>query len=138
MKSGFLDTPTQTLLDKVVSANPSLGGSVLKTVLTIPSVATSTPATTPTTTVTPATPASGSFTKNLAPGSSGSEVTLLQQTLFQDGDYPQDIVSGYYGALTEQAVKVFQAKYGIIDYGSPATTGYGAVGPKTRKELDGV
>ncbi len=131
-KSGFLDTPTQTLLDKVVSANPALGGSALKPV-TAP-VATSTPAAT----VTPPTTSSTSFTKNLAPGSSGSEVTLLQQTLFTDGDYPADIVTGYYGALTEQAVKVFQAKYGIVDYGSPATTGYGAVGPKTRETLGGV
>jgi peptidoglycan hydrolase-like protein with peptidoglycan-binding domain len=135
--SGFLDTQTQTLLDKVVAADPSVAGlSGLPGLTATSTVATSTPASTPT-------PGSGSlnpssFPKNLGPGSTGAEVTLLQQTLFHDGDYPQDIVTGYYGNLTEQAVKAFQAKYGIVDYGSPATTGYGAVGPRTRRELDGV
>jgi peptidoglycan hydrolase-like protein with peptidoglycan-binding domain len=69
---------------------------------------------------------------------SGADVSSLQEILFKDGDYPQDIISGYYGSLTEQAVEAFQAKYGIISYGTPDTTGYGVVGPKTRVKLDGL
>lgn len=80
--------------------------------------------------------ASPTLTRNLAPGSEGSDVTALQKFLVKDGDYPQAIISGYYGSLTEAAVKVFQAKYGIINYGTPGTTGYGAVGPKTRKKIN--
>jgi peptidoglycan hydrolase-like protein with peptidoglycan-binding domain len=76
-----------------------------------------------------------SFSRDLAVGSTGSDVTLLQQTLFNDGDYPQDLITGYFGPLTEAAVKVFQSKYGIISYGSPYSTGYGSVGPKTRARL---
>lgn len=134
--TGSLDPQTQILLDKVVSANPSLAGG-----LSVGSTTTATSTAATATSTPPGTPSvapGGSFTKNLAPGSSGAEVTLLQKTLFTDGDYPQDLVTGYYGSLTEAAVKAFQAKYGIVDYGSPETTGYGAVGPRTRKELMGV
>ncbi len=77
-----------------------------------------------------------SFTKELIPGSTGPEVTRLQNTLYADGDYPRDIITGDYGSLTEAAVKAFQEKYGIVDYGSPSTTGYGSVGPKTRVKLN--
>jgi peptidoglycan hydrolase-like protein with peptidoglycan-binding domain len=120
--TGSLDAQTEALLNKVVGA----GGT---------SIVSSTPAT-PTTT-TPSLPASsGSLTQNLAPGSTGPEVTILQHLLNQDGDYPQAIYTEYYGSLTEAAVKLFQSKEGIVSYGTPATTGYGAVGPKTRGKLD--
>src|SRR6202044_3165681 len=106
-KTGTLDAPTQMLLDKVVAANPTLAGGLI----TLPGAATAT--TTPVTTPVVGTGSTTtSFTKNLGPGSSGAQVTLLQQTLFADGDYPQDLVTGYYGSLTEAAVKAFQAKYG--------------------------
>jgi hypothetical protein len=78
------------------------------------------------------------FLRNLAYGTTGHEVTLLQQLLFEDGDYPADLVTGYYGPLTEAAVRVFQAKYGIVSYGTPYTTGYGAVGPRTRAQLNAL
>ncbi len=84
---------------------------------------------------TPAVPASGSITQNLSVGDSGLEVTLLQQLLTSDGDYTGPM-TGYYGSLTEQAVQAFQTKYGIVTYGTPDTTGYGAVGPKTRNQLE--
>ena len=45
-------------------------------------------------------------------------------------------ITGYYGSLTTRAVQLFQAKYGIISSGSPFTTGYGFVGPKTRAKLN--
>jgi hypothetical protein len=91
--------------------------------------------TTPTTTTTTA---PNFFTKNLAPGSTGTDVTALQDFLVKDGDYPQAIITGYYGSLTEAAVKTFQSKYGIVNYGSPSTTGYGTVGPKTRGKMNEI
>jgi len=33
-------------------------------------------------------------------------------------------------------VQRFQKKYGLILSGTPASTGYGAVGPKTRQKLN--
>ncbi len=72
----------------------------------------------------------------LTNGSEGDDVKTLQLGLTRDGVYSNAIVSGYYGTLTEEAVKNFQAKYGIINYGTPATTGYGNFGPKTQAKFN--
>ncbi|MEK7107488.1 MAG: peptidoglycan-binding domain-containing protein [Patescibacteria group bacterium] len=65
-------------------------------------------------------------------GSSGADVTRLQQFLARDKSiYPEGIVNGTYGPLTEKAVQRFQVKNGIVSSGTPDTTGYGAVGPRT-------
>jgi len=65
-------------------------------------------------------------------GSTGDDVTRLQQFLAHDSTvYPGGTVSGYYGALTEAAVERWQAKYNVVSSGSPSTTGYGVVGPRT-------
>ena len=74
--------------------------------------------------------------RSLGLGSSGSDVTNLQQYLAQDPNiYPEGIVSGYFGSLTERALQRWQAAHGIVSSGSPETTGYGAVGPRTRNAL---
>lgn len=66
------------------------------------------------------------------PGSSGANVTALQQFLAADASvYPEGKVTGYYGALTQAAVGRWQAKNGIVSSGSPSTTGFGSVGPRT-------
>lgn len=58
-------------------------------------------------------------------GSHGEGVTLLQKLLSTDSAiYPSKLVTGYYGRLTEGAVRAFQKKHGIEDVGE--------VGPKTR------
>lgn len=68
----------------------------------------------------------------LKKGSSGDDVTRLQQFLATDPSvYPEGTVSGYFGALTEKAVQKLQVKLNIVSSGTPATTGYGMVGPKT-------
>ncbi len=68
----------------------------------------------------------------LKKGSSGEDVTRLQQYLALDASvYPEGTVSGYYGALTEKAVQRWQAKYNIVSSGTAASTGYGVVGPRT-------
>lgn len=58
------------------------------------------------------------------------EVSLLQQFL---GVTP---VTGYFGPITQAAVQNWQAANGIISYGTPYTTGYGVVGPRTRRAMD--
>jgi len=65
-------------------------------------------------------------------GSTGTDVTSLQQFLALDSSvYPEGTVSGYYGSLTQAAVSRFQSKHNIVSSGSPATTGWGVVGPRT-------
>ncbi len=65
-------------------------------------------------------------------GVSGSDVTRLQQFLARDiGIYPEGTVTGYYGPLTEKAVQRWQTKYNVVSSGSPDSTGFGVVGPRT-------
>lgn len=72
------------------------------------------------------------LSRSLKLGMTGQDVSDLQLFLAQDPSvYPEAIVSGYYGALTQAAVQRWQAKNGIISSGTPATTGYGVVGPRT-------
>lgn len=77
------------------------------------------------------------FTKTLGKGEDNDEVRRLQELLKQFPDmYPEGLVTGYYGSFTEDAIKRFQMKYGIVDSGSAETTGFGLVGPKTREKLN--
>ncbi|MEK7576144.1 MAG: peptidoglycan-binding protein, partial [Patescibacteria group bacterium] len=79
------------------------------------------------------------FTQLLQKGSSSNEVKELQLALKTDNTvYPEGLATGYFGALTEKAVQRFQSKYGIINYGTPASTGYGLVGKRTRAKLNEV
>jgi peptidoglycan hydrolase-like protein with peptidoglycan-binding domain len=78
-----------------------------------------------------------SLSQNLSKGMENSEVQKLQVFLAQDSAiYPEGITSGYFGGLTELAVQRWQARYGVVSYGTPATTGYGSVGPKTRSAMN--
>ncbi|HEY4524027.1 MAG TPA: CARDB domain-containing protein, partial [Candidatus Paceibacterota bacterium] len=92
------------------------------------------PATVPVSSVCP------EFSQSLYPGvsdaSTGGEVTKLQKMLANDPNvYPERLVTGYYGSLTEKAVQRWQTKQGVVSSGSPATTGYGVVGPQTRAQI---
>lgn len=65
-------------------------------------------------------------------GSTGDDVTRLQRFLARDPSiYPEGTVSGYYGSLTEAAVRRWQAQNNIVSSGSPESTGYGVFGPRT-------
>lgn len=75
------------------------------------------------------------FTRNLTVGSSGTDVTELQERLTREGDYSGPI-TGYFGPLTEAGVKKYQSRKGIVSSGAPGTTGFGYVGPKTRSVLN--
>jgi len=58
----------------------------------------------------------------------GGEVSKLQRFL---GVNP----TGFFGPLTQEAVQRWQASRGIVSSGSPDTTGYGYVGPRTRSAM---
>ncbi len=97
------------------------------------------PATVPQVAIMPVTTETGAvvpklFTKTMSVGSHSDEVTGLQQFLAKDpAVFPEGIISGYFGQLTERAIQKFQVKYGIVSSGLP---GYGSVGPKTRAKLN--
>ena len=77
------------------------------------------------------------FYRILGRGVRGNEVKTLQEFFARSPDiYPEGLVTGYFGPLTEVAVKRFQVKYGIVSSGTAATTGYGLVGPRTRAKLN--
>ncbi len=72
-------------------------------------------------------------------GSSGAEVNELQTYLAKDTAlYPEGLITGYFGALTEAAVQRFQTREGIVSSGTPETTGYGRVGPTTRARVNAL
>ena len=65
-------------------------------------------------------------------GSSGADVFSLQTFLSLDpAVYPEGKVTGYFGQATQAAVKRWQVKYNVVSSGSPSTTGFGMVGPRT-------
>lgn len=68
------------------------------------------------------------ITSSLSAGSTGADVTTLQTYLASDSTlYPEGLITGYYGSLTQAAVVRFQARYGISQTGT--------VGPITRAKL---
>ncbi len=79
------------------------------------------------------------ITSQLDLGSTGQDVTTLQTYLSTDVNlYPSRLVTGYFGLLTQGGVQKFQIQQGIVSSGSPATTGFGRVGPVTRDRLNVV
>ncbi|HEY4496779.1 MAG TPA: fibronectin type III domain-containing protein [Candidatus Paceibacterota bacterium] len=80
-----------------------------------------------------------SISRNLRRGMSGTDVSLLQQTLVTEGVYPEALVTGYFGPLTHAAVVRFQEKY-FSEILTPVglNKGSGFVGPSTRAKLSAV
>lgn len=77
--------------------------------------------------------------RTLRLGMSGEDVKALQTLLSTDPSvYPEGRVTGYFGPLTEAAVKRFQQKTGIVTSGTTDTTGFGLVGPRTMQQLNVV
>ncbi len=69
------------------------------------------------------------LSRTLKKGESGDEVRKLQEFLSQFTDiYPEGLITGYYGALTESAIKKLQEKHGIETVGN--------VGPKTLAKIN--
>lgn len=66
--------------------------------------------------------------RQLRKGMSGDDVKTLQEILATDPSiYPEGVVNGFYGPLTEKAVRKFQKKLGLEQAGN--------VGPKTLERL---
>ena len=77
------------------------------------------------------------FTTHLRYGMKTEEVFRLQILLSTiPGVYPEGLITSFYGTLTTKAVERFQSKMNIVHSGTPETTGFGAVGPLTRLELN--
>lgn len=71
------------------------------------------------------------FLRSLSRGMSGSDVTELQEWLAQFPDiYPEGLVTGFFGSLTEDAIKRFQKKHGIEQVG--------IFGPLTRAKFSDI
>lgn len=82
------------------------------------------------------------ITRWLTVGSSGSDVSQLQKALNQNGYIIASTGLGalnnestYFGPTTAAAVARFQCAKLQVCQGAPATTGYGATGPRTRQAL---
>src|SRR5208337_321761 len=73
--------------------------------------------------------------RTLSRGMSGSDVQKLQNLLIAQGFLAAGNNTGYFGNLTQAAVQAFQAAHNIVSSGTPATTGYGSVGPRTHAAL---
>lgn len=77
------------------------------------------------------------FDRDLFRGGEGDDVRKLQEFFAKDqGIYPNGLITGYFGVLTEKAVQRFQEKHNIVSTGAHDTVGYGRVGPKTRAKLN--
>lgn len=73
-------------------------------------------------------------TRPLSLGLSGSDVTSLQKSLIASGYLADKYATGYFGQLTDSALKKFQCDKEIICSGSSAN-GYGVYGPRTRAAM---
>ncbi len=72
------------------------------------------------------------ITRSLSRGMQGNDVAGLQRFLVESKILAAGSATGYYGALTETAVKLYQYTREVVRSGTPQTTGYGSVGIKTR------
>ncbi|RJR14076.1 peptidoglycan-binding protein [Candidatus Parcubacteria bacterium] len=70
--------------------------------------------------------------RTLSLGMNGADVRSLQDFLSHEELFPKTSINGYFDLQTQQAVQTWQASHGIVSSGTVGTTGYGAVGPRTR------
>ena len=134
--TGYFGNLTKAAVEKFQQANQIAPVSGLVGPLTRAKVnallgTTTTPAPPATTTSTSSTSIS---TGTLSLGAEGPAVTQLQAFLQTQGYLPV-APTGYFGILTQHAVQAFQCGENIVCTGTPATTGYGVVGPKTRGRM---
>lgn len=75
--------------------------------------------------------------RQLDRGDTGPDVLALQQVYKYEGLFPANHAgSEYFGPITEDSTKQYQAKHGIVSEGTPSTTGYGRVGPSTLAHIN--
>ncbi len=85
------------------------------------------------------------LTKTFNKGVSHAEIKSIQQALnahgfiiAENGPGSPGNETNFFGALTEKAVQKFQAQYGIVNSGTPQSTGYGRIGPKTKTKMQEI
>lgn len=81
-------------------------------------------------------PTGATFTVPLYLGVRNSQVVNLQLFLIQRGILAAGNNTGYFGPLTEAAVRTFQCQQSIVCSGDRYSTGWGVVGAKTRGALN--
>lgn len=75
--------------------------------------------------------------RDLEFGDEGPDVKALQMVYKYEGTFPANHGgSEYFGNITQRCTEQYQAKYGIVNHGTPETTGYGRVGPRTRAHIN--
>lgn len=131
-------TLSATQIDAITNLLQSFGAdpaTIANVQAVLGNAATSTPAVLPPTTG--SVNGCGVVSSNLQFGSTGGEVSQLQTFLSKDKSvYPEGSVTGYFGSMTEDAVRRWQSTHNIVSTGTPSTTGFGVVGPRTLKEID--
>ncbi len=117
--------PAPVVLPSLSGVNPSVSAVARPDVVVQPSSSV----------VSPLAP-SQLFMATIAAGSRGEVVTMLQEILIARGYLGAQYATGYYGALTQKAVQQLQCAADIVCAGSPWTTGWGTLGPKTRAAIN--
>lgn len=80
--------------------------------------------------------ANGNISDVLKHEAQKNDVIALQDRLKKEGLFPTNVAStGYFGAVTKEAVEDYQLKYSIA---TAQQSGFGRVGPKTRNHLNNV
>lgn len=72
--------------------------------------------------------------RNLSEGTTGDDVRGLQEFLKTEGFLSAE-ATGYFGALTKEALMRWQASQGVVASGDARTTGWGVLGPQTRERI---
>ena len=70
------------------------------------------------------------YARPLSVGVSGDFVTGLQEFLQSEGLMSVS-ATGYFGSLTQTALRRFQSEHDVVSSGTAATTGWGVLGPRT-------
>ncbi len=79
----------------------------------------------------------GALSMQFELGDQGTEVSDLQAFLARDSSiYPEGLVTGYFGPLTQAAVERYQCRENIVCSGDTASTGYGRLGPTTMARIN--
>ncbi len=76
--------------------------------------------------------------RTLTVGVQGDDVSSLQAYLIAHGMLTAGSATGYFGPLTQAAVRQWQSENGVVSSGDAATTGWGVVGAKTRAALTSI
>lgn len=71
----------------------------------------------------------------MRPYTKSQDIKEIQEFLTNLGFF-NSMATGFYGPATIKAVQAYQSARGIVSYGSPYTTGYGLIGPKTASFME--